>query len=420
MNYPTDDFLTVFTGVSNEMCAGLLNDPNKSGRYINRTTWKEERFDNEHEFKDFESEEFQNKNENYNDFIEENSIEDALCDLVNGHTILNVSQKMPALYLGKNEYWFYISGLCNVINNLYLEIELDKNFDEMTIKEKYAVLNSTIKIEIGKDKIDTLKIMTCLCNQIFCGNNIKEDNNIIQVPLYNFDTFVDKKTGAKGFRLFDVNSQSLKIILEINNDIKHFKYKIVVNGQIYKITETMLKSIESMKMYILLQNQYDATLTAEQNLNRNVLPVNNKTTRYKLSFNRIVKYILIYFTPNKDVDFWLMNEDYPLISKAILIIFDKNVLEFENEDLLDIEMFGIKIYLLPLCKEFSNFENMSETFKDPLKKMTSNGITFVENYGSIEIEYENETPDLYNINFIGVNLNCMMVSNGMCAIRYRC
>jgi hypothetical protein len=36
----------------------------------------------------------------------------------------------------------------------------------------------------------------------------------------------------------------------------------------------------------------------------------------------------------------------------------------------------------------------------------------------IDINFENESYDMYNINFIGVNLNLMMVTEGVCGMRY--
>jgi hypothetical protein len=103
-----------------------------------------------------------------------------------------------------------------------------------------------------------------------------------------------------------------------------------------------------MNSYIVLQNQFNCNNNI--GIHWNQRPVNNNTTKYKLSFDRVVKYILIYFTPSENVDFWQMNENYPYVCKATLYLNGKNTLEFENEDLLDFEIFGIKVYLLPLCK----------------------------------------------------------------------
>ena len=73
---------------------------------------------------------------------------------------------------------------------------------------------------------------------------------------------------------------------------------------------------------------------------------------------------------------------------------------------------------MPLCKEFSSFENINDAFKNPLKKLTSSGINFTLCDTHIDINFENESYDMYNINFIGVNLNSMMVAHGVCCMRY--
>ena len=196
----------------------------------------------------------------------------------------------------------------------------------------------------------------------------------------------------------------MSIELTINNKIKHFNYKLIVNGLVYNNKERRHLAI-TLYEHILLQNQHD----------NNPILDNNK---YKLWLNHIVKYIMIYFTPTKDINFWQMTENYPLINKVSLHINNSELLEFENEDLLDFEIFGIKIYMLPLCKEFSDFENINETFKNPLKLLSSSGINFScidEAY--FEIDLENKS-DMYEINYIGVNFNSIMIGYGLCNLRY--
>ena len=388
----TDNHISNIRDRSNEFYANLLNEPDKSGTYINRATWKEELFNDEFEFKEFENEEFEN--ETFNNLIEERSFLEGIMDIVKGQASSHMSLKISGLRDDKY-HRFRISSMYDVLSDIYLEIELDTTLDKILIKETYAILNSTIDITFGGHTLDTLKIINCLCNQILYGNNIKEDGNIIQVPLYNFETFVENKYGMKGLPLL---SETV-IRLEMHDSIKHFKYKIIANGCVYAFEKNRHLG-KSDLTYIIMQNQTRC----------NQHPVNNNTNIYKMDFCKIVKYILIYFMPNEDVDFWQMNENYPLINKAILYHNGKQSLEFENEDLLELEIFGIKIYLLPLCKEFSSFENIHETLKNPLKKLSSSGIKFGSAH--IKIEFQNNASESYTVNFVGVSLNCVRRCKG--------
>jgi len=397
----TDNYISSIKGHSNKFLATLLNDSNKTGNYIDRATWKEELFNDECQFEEFENEEHQN--EDYSNIIEEKSRKEALFDLTNGYTPSNITVKVEQI-CKNSEFNFFIieSHNFDVINNFYLEIELDNNLDEITMEEKYALLNSRIKISTVGDTIEDVSIMACLCNQICYGNNIKEDNHIIQIPLYNFDTCVDKKYNVKGH---PVCHACPRIYLYLDNKIKHFNYKIIANGQAYpKDIREHIKT--SRYSHVILQSQYE----------RGSLSI--WRGRHKLNFNHIAKYFLIYFSPDKNVDFWQMNENYPLICKLTLYVNGKNVLEFENEDLLDFEIFGIKIYLLPLCKEFSSFENINNTLKNPLKKLSSSGINLTCCNTYIDIEFENEQVNTYNFNIICVDLNCIRITGGISNLAY--
>jgi len=50
----------------------------------------------------------------------------------------------------------------------------------------------------------------------------------------------------------------------------------------------------------------------------------------------LVKYILIYFFPQDASNYRDLNENYPIVTKAKV-----NSEEFENEDIIDLEILGI-------------------------------------------------------------------------------
>jgi hypothetical protein len=394
----TDNYLSGGSICCNRVYAILLNETDKFGRYINRETWKEELFEDKYQFEEFENEEFQNKN--FNNLIEERTRGEAVFDLDNGYTPSNVTVKLDSEEKN-HSYLAYVvkPGVLDVINNVYLEIELDNKFDDIAIKEKCELLNINVGFVTGGAHIDAVqKLVTCICNQICYGYSVKEYDNVIQIPLYNFDTYIDEKYNVKGYPMYLLK---FSVILYINNNIiNRFKYKIIVNGQVYP-KEVRNRVTTSKYNHIILQSQHDTRLISDD---RNLF-------KFKLTCSNVVKYILVYFLPKRNIDFWEMNENYPIIQKIALYADRRQVLEFENEDLLSIEIFGIKIYLLPLCKEFSSFEKIHETLKNPLKKLSSSGLNLSFYSSYIEIKFENESLNQYQINVICVNLNCMRVAH---------
>lgn len=76
----TDNHISNIRDRSKEFYANLLNEPDKSGTYINRASWKEEIFNDEFEFKEFENKEFEN--ETFNNLIEERSFLEGIMNIV--------------------------------------------------------------------------------------------------------------------------------------------------------------------------------------------------------------------------------------------------------------------------------------------------------------------------------------------------
>jgi hypothetical protein len=145
--------------------------------------------------------------------------------------------------------------------------------------------------------------------------------------------------------------------------------------------------------------------------------------RHKIKFDHIIKAILIYFSTQTE----MTDESKPLIQSIMLSGKDGNkdrdIMEFNTDDILDFEIFGIKIYILPLCKEFSDWERIYETFRNPdnvLKKLSSSGINFKiisRIAGNIYLKmnfYEPlSEPSDYYTNICAINLNIGRMVSGM-------
>ena len=279
-------------------------------------------------------------------------------------------------------------------------------------------------------------MITCIFNQLCSGKNIKQDNNIIIIPLFNFDTFIDNKGIVYNHQdhkptIFDNNLPEkykynglpailliyhyIQICIEMTDQyIKTLKFSIICNGNNYNVDHIKYHLKYNVIGYDL--KPYISFLLMENNIIREKI-----NTKHKLDLNYITKAILIYFSPLS----YQSNDQIPIIEKIILSSKEIDLLYFEANDLLDIEIFGIKIYVLPLSKEFSDWEHIRETLDSTgnvLKKLSSSGINFsVINDLYLNIFFYNDLEsNNYITNICGINLNILRIGRGMCGKSYSC
>jgi hypothetical protein len=196
-------------------------------------------------------------------------------------------------------------------------------------------------------------------------------------------------------------------IKNMNIHNSQLKFKLIVNGMVYN--KDILQKLKFDKEYnkgeyLILQNQSFLV---------------NQMKTCKLYFNHITKFILIYFRPVNETNYWSLNEDYPSINKVSLYCNGYKALDFHNEDLLDFEVFGLKIYLLPFSKDVSDWESICETFKNPLKNLSSSGINMSRIDSMImHIDYDKEPNNEYDMNVVGISFNVAQIGNGFLTMMY--
>jgi hypothetical protein len=333
----------------------------------------------------------------------------------------DIKENVRVVFSDNNMTWFdhvnYLrfsieSSKIHYIDNIWLKIELPESLFDLTDKQTYSLLNAIVILKIGLYSMSVNNMMTCIFNQICSGRNIKQNNNMIEIPLFNFDILSANKKEAydskqihayRGFPTISI-VDTTEIEIEMPEQcIEDLKYSLICDGHNYGRVR-IKERIDSEILFLYMQN----TIMTASIKTRYFLPISGK--------NKIVKAILIYFSPLT----YQINNQVPMIEKVTLYINDKVLLCFEADDLLDVDIFGIKIYVLPLSKEFSDWEHINGTFcsnGNVLKQLSPSGINSHEMYDmhlNIKFYNELESPDNYATTISLIHTQILSIFNGRC------
>jgi len=399
----------------------------KNGKKIEIREWKEKIFEELSFDLEKELEKSNEQLERLNSDFEENlkynervnnelidtelSWKDAVENTINGEDIVDYSFEINEYVASKVKYAteksqidgkravFTITKLVDSIKNIFLQIELPNEFEELSISEKMKILNTTCQLEIGGILIDNKDIINCLFLQICNGERIYHQDKIVQIPLFDFSTF-QNNGNYLGLPLIALQFHSIKVIL---HNIPDYKISLIVNGFLLK---------NQIRRELSLNEQYYLTV-----LTSSYLSYACKSS-YNLGFNWISKFFLIYFEPKYRENQEDFISNYPELENVELYLNNILYHRFEEDDILSMEIFGIKIYILPLSEEVSTFEKISETFSDPLKYLTISSIN-CSRIDKIELKYNalNDSEDNI-IHIKNICFNFYHIRNGMCKLVY--
>jgi hypothetical protein len=304
------------------------------------------------------------------------------------------------------------SSKIHYIDNIWLRIELPESLFDLTDKQKYSLLNTIITMRHGLyHQLSSNNMMSCIFNQICSGKNIKQNNNIIEIPLFNFDTMTANKRDStqigkqthtyRGFPMILTDSTVDIYIHMPGQCIEDLKYSLICDGCGYGAVP-FLGSMYNGCAFLHMQN----TIITEKTKIKHYLRL--------CGINKIVKAIFIYFSPLT----YQINDQIPMIEKVKLSVEDTDLIYFEPDDLLDIDIFGIKIYVLPLSKEFSDWDHINETFcsnGNTLKQLSPSGINLSNiDCLHLHINFYNELPDNYITHICVVNIGIIEFFAGRC------
>jgi len=328
----------------------------------------------------------------FSDAMKEQQHEMELFDSVSdlNETYIDEVSRYPR---GNNiEVWFHKihnnndnNGLLDnpIIHNISLVVELPTLLADLSVEDKLLLFTAKYSLMLTRCSQNLLlHIFSEMCK----GNMVDESSSTVIIPLYSFNN---------GLNLHDtkINSDSCLIV---SNKLLGYKFSLRVNWR----KSNKAPSFTCKKTIGL------------EGMIRSIHDLNKRGSYIFASSFAIIKYILIYFYPMDTSNYWDLNENYPIVTKATIESDNQTILEFENEDLLDFEIFGINIYLLPLSKEVSSWESIHEVSKNDGLGLTSCGLnTSLHHNIRIKLEIENQPSTPYCVVFSPVGLNVMTQRN---------
>ena len=312
----------------------------------------------------------------------------------------------PKINGNQTKYNFTITRNADTYTSIYLELHFDRYFDDLSTKDKYTLLNANVTLEIGGSEIITLNLLTCIFYSICHGGNIKQENNSIQIELFNFNTLINdfyRKT-PHGIPIISLQYHEIRINISLDKPIDNINMKLLING-IFQDT--------SLRRDLCVNQHEFLIFTNNKIINKN--DTNNIHIDYFYT-----KFFLIYFIPNDDYIDDLFIE-YPEITDTYLMKKQyKNtneITKWSTDDILSFEIFGIKIYVLPMSRDLSTWEYIAETMKDPLNKMSLNNIRYT-GYESYYLDIDTTIDESFNIMVNEIKPNILNISNGMAGLSF--
>ena len=336
------------------------------------------------------------------DFIETDKYNKLIDLLFNENTINNMTDTFFYCYPNKeNSTIFKILRCADIITKIYLELKFDSLFEDIPLSDKLNLLDGTVTLVIGEVQIISSTILTCIFNAICTGHNIKCNNNIIQIPLFIFNTLIDKYN-IYGLPLISLFCHKVEIDIILKNKIKHMTSKLLINGI---FLEEKKQIIDHTHEFIIFQNIIYKK------------KIRDYTQKLLIKYF-YTKFILVYFTPIDNTDDLFI--EYPEIIEASLTS-NKNILpiiSWDSDNILSFEIFGIKIYGLPLSKDMSTWEKIQESLTNPLEKMILNNMYSKYHDYECLLNIENTPSDNFQIVINEIIPNILKIQHGMAGIVY--
>jgi hypothetical protein len=382
--------------------------------YKSNKTWHEDNI-NEFEYElekelnydkkqmEIEKEEFENKiNQSYefgNEYLNEKTGIELLTDAIINNNASNGFTRLKGVKTTMNnlEYNFRLPRNVDVINKVYLCIKI--NDDELGINEniKNAILNSYIMFSVSDTYTDRIKISNALLQQIFTGDNIKEDteNNELQIPIYNFN-YIKLNENLNGLPVVSLVYSDVVFIIKCLEDIQNTKLSLLIESS---VLPNKLRSQISINKYIIMS----LTTNIANNYNRQIdeIPLN---TNY---IDNIAKYIMLSFYRYNDED-KINLQDIDIEFARINFQWKKeyntsedNYIEWESEEILTCDLWGNRVYLLPLSSDLSSWEKVNNTFTQPnvIESIDKTGLDF-NKIKDLKLSIKTYSPYFYDTYFM--------------------
>lgn len=296
---------------------------------------------------------------------------------------------------------------CDIINTIYLEIELEENmtFYELTNYDKVQLFNILFELTIGGEDIFRTTILTNLFMMLCQDINIKLEGNKFQIPLVDFNItkinrYYNDGIGEQKLILRDedyglpsvaLQYHELKLNIEFQTKdlFKNMNFNIIVCGRNLDM-QPRRALVQLSHEYIFLQSVFEASDNLDE---------------ISLNYNLGAKVIILYFKPLTE-DYI----DYPKID-SIEILMDEKRIFVDQSELLYMELYDMCYTVIPITDDFSSWKNINRTLKNPHKYLSSICIPYEETF-KLYINYEYK-PDNFVICYNVITPNLYRIISGM-------
>lgn len=306
----------------------------KTSQYTPMDTWEEHNFINDI-----------NESENIltNDDYDLDQIQDEIIDT-----------QLISVKLDKVVNKLRITTINNLISDTKI-IFIFKNFN-MTTNQKMDILNTQINVSIGGSEITCFTLVENIVLAHLINKNLVDEGDKLIIPLILFNEYAHGRFPAWLLCFHELNI-NITNYLDPETEV-YFEYHQHILSS--KFTNNLLP------LTVIVPQYYPITASVK---NKNYVSI-------ECRFNLLVKCILIRFIPNDldDNSMSLINPETPIIDRIELIADNKDPLVFTNNELLQVDFMGIKIYVVPLTPELKNWETTSEYLTS--SKYSGNGVNF--------------------------------------------
>lgn len=334
--------------------------------------------------------------------------------LVLDKSITHMKQTNITSTSSQSSYSFTIPHDAEYISDLSLIIEYDGL--ELDLETRFNLLKSQIKLDIGGNINCEFSLSTNLLICLLRNKQIIEEQGYIKIPLCLLDSPDDNL-----FPIICLCYHQVRVLVESCVKLKmtlsytsyylyipvdlasygHINFGELLNGA-YTVTKDRGKERSN-----IIKGQYEYILIQSNNYTLN----NGKT-----NFNGLVKFIMFTFTPKKASTIWDYLDLQPNIDKIYMSLNGLKPMIFEEETILIVEFMGIKLFVIPLCPDMSDWVKIKDNLNN--KKFKSTGVNFSK-INKINFDFISNIPiDEYDVICTPINLNRQRIMQGMCGTAY--
>ena len=305
----------------------------------------------------------------------------------------------------------------DILHKIYLEIDFDDDCQNLSLKNKQKLLSNNVQLLIGGTIISEMSISICIFNSICKGENIKYEDNKMQIELFSFDTYNNshKNTSALGIPMVGLCLHDVRVKFALYNYDEHFTINI---NKYFKLLCHYINLPQTQRRRLAQYGHMWFVL----NTRRNALNMKYIVDGFHELRNFYAKFLIVYFTPMFNNEDTLLI-DYPEIYQGSLYSVANNkcteLLHWNSGNILTFDMFDITIYVFPLSSDVSTWENINYILKNP-KKTSINNNKMPNESCKYFFQFDTTTSieSNYCVNIFEVIPNVARIMSGMFSFAY--